>query len=137
MDRGLPVNDPLTTRMPRCKCLNCGKEVDAATISPTETEIRRPQEGDATVCLWCSHIMVFTADLTMRSPTPVELLEIADDPGVITLLQAMGKLRDSPLWRTANEVLQGRSRKRRMVRAKGGTPDGEQFPQDRDPEGSA
>ena len=79
-------------------CLNCGKEVDAASESPLEEQPRGPQKGDVTVCLYCSHLMIFTGDAaTVRDPTDAEMDDIMSDPDVVTLLEAMAKGRS--LWR--------------------------------------
>ena len=85
-----------TTRVPQSDCLNCGKTLDAASLSPLETDDRRPSPGDVAVCLHCSHFHMFKDDMTLRAATPMELLELSNDPDVLSLLRGMRKVRLSP-----------------------------------------
>lgn len=114
-------------------CVNCGKRMGVASASPVDPDPRPPQEGDVSVCLYCSHVMIFSADRTYRAPTPEEMDEIASDPDVLNLLQAMHRLRTAMRDKGLNdEILPGRARFRRVVRAEDGPPDGEHVSQDRD-----
>jgi hypothetical protein len=124
-------------KTPRQACLNCGYVVDAASNSPLETEPAAPTEGDATVCIECSHIMIFKADGTVRNATPAEMNAVANDPDVLKLLTAMGALRRTKLWRRRHEVLPGAAGLGGVVRKADGSPVGEHVPQDRDPKGRA
>ena len=85
--------DENTYKTLKYACLNCGYKVDAATPTPLEPEPREPREGDATVCLRCSHIMIFTADGRVREATQDERDEVASQPDVQSLLQAMAEVR--------------------------------------------
>jgi hypothetical protein len=122
-------------KTPKYACLNCGVVADAASNSPLETDPRAPQEGDVTVCLQCSHLMVFKADGTVREPNDAELNDIADTPDVLRLLQAMGALRRTAFWRRGHEVLSGAAGKRGVVRAADGAAEREPVPQNRHPKG--
>lgn len=88
-----------TWKTPIYACLNCGYTVDAATASPLDPAPRGPREGDTTVCVQCSHIMIFKADQTVRNATPEELAEITSDPDVLQLLQAIRALRATRFYR--------------------------------------
>ena len=91
-----------TWKTPDFLCLNCRRTVDAASASPLEPEPRRPHVGDVTVCLYCSHLMIFTGDASwVRDPTDAEMDDIMNDPDVVTLLEAMAKGR--ALWRRRHE----------------------------------
>lgn len=76
-------------RTPIIKCFNCHKEMDAATPHPDETDVRGPVEGDVAVCLYCSHIGIYTVEFQLRAPTEAEMDEIAALPEVQKLLSAM------------------------------------------------
>jgi DNA-directed RNA polymerase subunit RPC12/RpoP len=80
-------------KTPKFSCLNCGKEMDAASDSPLETEPRAPQEGDVSLCAYCSHVMVFTAARTVRSATQAEMDEITANPDTAKLFEAMARVR--------------------------------------------
>ena len=67
----------MTTRTPEAKCLRCEHKVDAVS-HPTNDEVV-PKPGDATVCLYCGYLMVFTDDMTFRELTEEELLEVPLD----------------------------------------------------------
>lgn len=56
-----------------CRCLNCGHNVNKAASVDDDMS---PSPGDATICLYCSHIMIFTDDMAMRNPTDEELSQI-------------------------------------------------------------
>jgi hypothetical protein len=59
--------------MPDCHCLNCDHNVNRAAAVDDDIS---PSPGDATICLYCSHIMIFTDDMGMRNPNDEELSEI-------------------------------------------------------------
>lgn len=58
------------------RCLACGYAFDAASglVDPAA----RPGPGDATLCLNCAHVMIFTP-FGVRNPTPGELAEVLAD----------------------------------------------------------
>lgn len=67
----------MAKRLPLSHCLNCGKELDAA--SHYKSKRARPRPGNATVCLYCGHLMVLDKDMRLRAPTDAEVLELAGD----------------------------------------------------------
>jgi hypothetical protein len=79
-----------TTRIASLKCLDCGKDVDAAT-DPAGGAI--PGPGDATICLYCGHIMIYTDQLTFRNPNDAEMYEIAGDKRILSIQQARNPIK--------------------------------------------
>jgi hypothetical protein len=49
-----------------------------------------PRDGDMTVCLYCRHVMIYNADLSLRNPTDEEIVEIAGDPALVATITLMG-----------------------------------------------
>jgi len=70
------------------KCLGCGAPNDAT--SPTHGG-NKPSEGDVTVCMYCGHISVFNADLTLRNPNDEEAYAIAGDQRILQIQKARAK----------------------------------------------
>jgi hypothetical protein len=81
-----------TTHTTPCVCLACGDKLDAAT--DVEPDGHGPREGDASMCLTCGHMMIFTADLTMREPTAKEAAELNADPRVAYMQATHRKLKN-------------------------------------------
>jgi hypothetical protein len=75
------------TRTPRNYCLDCGKRIDAATAV---SEDAVPNSGDISVCFYCGHIMIFAPDMTVRSLTDSEMIEIAGRPDIIQAMKIIG-----------------------------------------------
>lgn len=96
-----------TWKTAKYACLNCGYVVDAASNDPQDPEPRGPEADDVTICLECSHIMIFAHNgiggLTVREPTAFEMREITDNQEVHNLLLAMAALRRTKLWRKGHE----------------------------------
>jgi hypothetical protein len=101
-----------TTKLPRSECLNCGHPLDRATHVDGA---RRAKPGDVTLCIRCSHIMIFTEDMSFRNPTDEELTEIAADADVMRAAVALARMReempyedddksDLSRWLTANRL---------------------------------
>lgn len=67
----------LWMRSTPCQCLHCNHPLTA--VGMVERGDPAPSAGDFTVCLYCGHLMVFLADLTVRGPSDSEMLEIAGD----------------------------------------------------------
>lgn len=68
-------------RVPPSKCTNCGHVPDAAdTVSGND---KPPEVGDYTICLYCSHLMVYGDNMVLRNPNDLEMKEIAGDPGLL------------------------------------------------------
>lgn len=53
----------IETKLPKRDCLHCHGSLDAATCVHDEV---RPKDGDLTMCIYCGHLMAFTADLSLR-----------------------------------------------------------------------
>jgi hypothetical protein len=79
-----------TTELPRSECLNCGHPLDRAT-SATGDHTAKP--GDVTLCIRCSHIMIFTDEMGFRDPTEKELADIAADADVMRAAAALARMR--------------------------------------------
>lgn len=79
-------------RTPSCACINCGHLLTAtSTPGPEEPT---PGPGDLTVCLYCSHLMVFTDKMTVRRLTDAEMIEAAGDPALLEVMQFTQAFRD-------------------------------------------
>lgn len=81
-------------RFPQSKCLNCGYKLDAATSADLNDEDKAPHPGAVSVCIACSHIMLFTDDMALRNPTIEELESIVQDDDVLRVLMALKRTRD-------------------------------------------
>lgn len=79
-----------TTRHTKSPCLSCGRGLDASSMIGVGDEVVSPGEGDITVCLYCRHVMVYTADLSLRNLTDEEVVEIAGDPRLVSTVTLMG-----------------------------------------------
>lgn len=75
--------------LPDLHCLNCGKLIDGATSVDGDY---LPDAGDATICIYCGHLMVF--DLTVRKPNDAELEELAGDKRILAIQKARGFLKE-------------------------------------------
>jgi hypothetical protein len=61
--------------------------MDAATDPTGEAA---PSPGDASICLYCGHIMIYTDQLTFRNPNDAEMHEIAGDERILKIQRARG-----------------------------------------------
>jgi hypothetical protein len=68
-----------TTRVPLGACATCGHKLDSATSIGANV----PSEGSVSICVGCGALSIFTADLTLRPPTPKEMREISLYPAVV------------------------------------------------------
>ncbi len=59
----------MSVRFKKQCCLKCQVEIDAATCV---TAAAKPADGDLNICVYCGHLMAFTADTTLRELTPEE-----------------------------------------------------------------
>ena len=75
-------------RVPGSACINCGKDIDAA--SPVSGG-RGPQPGDLSICLYCRHLMVYGDDLRVRNLTDEEAIEVAGDPELVLTMKMLGE----------------------------------------------
>src|SRR4051812_10831976 len=69
-------------------CLKCGYATDRAS-SIGGLKPRGPKPGDVTVCIQCTHIMLFNPDLTLRDPTTEELRDILEDPRIVAVVNTI------------------------------------------------
>lgn len=67
----------MRTTLSASPCTNCGKQLDAALMVGDDGST--PQPGDITLCAYCSHVMAFAEDLTVRELTDDEILIVAGD----------------------------------------------------------
>lgn len=72
--------------VPNAACINCGKDMDAA--SPV-TGGRAPQAGDIALCLYCRHLMAYGDDLRIRNLTDEEVIEVAGDREILLAMQML------------------------------------------------
>lgn len=70
--------------IPACDCLECGKELDAATCF----EGTEPAPGDITICVYCGHIMAFGETGTLRPLNDREITDVAGDPHILAAMRA-------------------------------------------------
>lgn len=66
-------------------CIECGELLDGATAVDGEGE---PNSGDATICIYCGHIMVFDENQRLRNPTREEMIELAGDSRILMIQRA-------------------------------------------------
>jgi len=59
--------------VPPAPCPVCGKKLDAASMIGGEG---KPTPGCYTVCMYCSEILIFTANLKLRKPNYRELTNV-------------------------------------------------------------
>ena len=78
-----------TTRHTSSPCLNCGALLDASSVYSQERRVR-PGEGDITICLMCRHVMAYKADLSLRPLTDEEIVEVAGDPRLVSMIDLVG-----------------------------------------------
>jgi hypothetical protein len=46
-----------------------------------------PAEGTFVVCIYCSHLMVFKVDASVRNPTSAEIIEAAGDKDILEVMK--------------------------------------------------
>src|SRR5215510_9629302 len=70
------------------RCLECGKQLDSAAGVAEGPECEMvPQGGDATVCIDCGHIMMYTDDQMLRNPTDEEVVQLAGNPAILAIMK--------------------------------------------------
>lgn len=79
---------------PTCACLMSGASNAQAGVH------ERPEPGDWSVCAYCTTVLVFNADLSVREATEAELRE-ADPKNVAEIRRAQAVFREArlPLFR--------------------------------------
>lgn len=73
-----------THRFPEITCLACGTKLNSAS-DDLDGDIA-PSENDFTVCLYCTHIMAFNADHTLRELSEEEKKEAETDQAVMDIV---------------------------------------------------
>lgn len=61
------------TCTPECRCPWCGHQLDAAMAADPAKPDAAPKPGDASVCISCAQVLVFTDELTLRASMPGEI----------------------------------------------------------------
>jgi hypothetical protein len=72
------------TRVPENICVACGAPNDGA-MAPQHNA--KPNAGDVSMCMYCGHLAIFRADLSVREATAAELAAIGNDQIIIRMLQ--------------------------------------------------
>jgi hypothetical protein len=85
--KGLYANTTLHTES---ACLNCGKGLDASSVHSIEQPSRGPGDGDITICIYCRHVMAYRADLSLRPLTDAEIVDVAGDPRLVSMIDLVG-----------------------------------------------
>ena len=73
----------MITRIPECRCLNCGYKMDSAGGANTEAAA---EPGCICLCIACGAVMVFDDDLTLRGMTLEEMDELTNDAETMQFL---------------------------------------------------
>jgi len=89
------------TRTPSSVCLNCGKRIDGASSVKGN---RIPSPGDISICAYCSHIMAFADDLTLRELNDEEARDIAGEPTLLRALEALNSFRKFCKWKEQRDA---------------------------------
>jgi hypothetical protein len=69
-------------------CTACGKVMDSAWEAGPGNA--RPKPGDASICFYCHHLMVFGDDLALRDLTDAEIVDVAGDPSIVHAMELLG-----------------------------------------------
>jgi hypothetical protein len=81
-----------THRVTSCTCPSCGSPLDSVS-NANDNENHAPKEGDITVCFRCGHVLIYQEDGTVRNPTDKEIIEIAGDPDIIRMTNAVARVK--------------------------------------------
>lgn len=76
-----------TVRHVGSPCLGCGKILDAGTGIGHKS---KPRPGCISICLSCGHIQAYGAELKFRELNDEEILAIAGDQKILTIMRARG-----------------------------------------------
>ena len=72
-------------------CLGCGKILDAGAGVGHR---KKPHPGAISICLACGHIQAYGAGLKLRELNDEEILAIAGDKKILTIVRAAGYARE-------------------------------------------
>ena len=75
-------------------CPSCSRQLTGATAigQGDKPSDNRPKRGDATICIYCGALLVFTRGLKLRHATEDERREIGAMPTVQTILMAQAAM---------------------------------------------
>lgn len=79
-----------SSKLPYTICTNCAKVLDGASSIVGD---HTPSPGDITVCIYCSHLMAYADDLTLREMTDAEMNEIAGNKKILTAMEVVAAFR--------------------------------------------
>jgi hypothetical protein len=79
----------MTYRVKATRCIRCNELLDAAT---SVTGDDQPKRGDASICLKCNHVAIFTRGGKLREPRSDELRTLMADPRITLTRQAVSLL---------------------------------------------
>ena len=68
---------PGVAKIPLCRCLACGHEIDASGALDGSNEL--PEPGSIVVCIRCGAVMMHAQDMTLRGMTDEEMDEVTAD----------------------------------------------------------
>ena len=78
-------------------CPACGHRITSASHVATATA---PVPGDFTVCLYCSTLLTFADDLSLRNLTDAEMIEAAGDKEVLATMRFVNEFQK---WKAKHE----------------------------------
>ena len=84
---------PGTRRVPLSICSQCGLKLDAATNARGK---KKPRPGDASVCLYCGHLMIFNDEMRLRELTGKEMYQIAGNKLLVMVQKARAEFVERP-----------------------------------------
>lgn len=103
--------------VPKSNCLNCRRELDAATNIDGKAVGVPP--GSFTICVYCGHLMVYGDDSRLRELTDAEMIEVAGDPRLLAIQWARGKAIKAKRIRKIERARENQKRTPRPLRAEG------------------
>lgn len=92
--------DDDTFKLPNYHCLDCGREMDAATTVPGLNEDAEPHPGAVSLCLQCGNVAIFADDMTLRPLTDDEVVDLAGDESFKRMMRVHSDYR---VWRAKRE----------------------------------
>lgn len=82
----------MTAEIPELRCTVCDASLNRAGNLGEEERI--PEPGNFTICLYCSHLLVFKDDLSLRDATEEEMAEAIDTTDIQEVLQMAKAFRE-------------------------------------------
>jgi len=87
-------------RLPTIKCPTCGAELDAASHAGGNEDYH-PSPEDLSICYYCTEMLIYNADMTLRVASVAELEALHPDD-LQELIQAREYIRSLGQVRQAN-----------------------------------